>query len=94
MSEVIQLLEALGQQAGPGPVSDADLRDAVDRIELAPELRSALLARDVVALNRLLKGRTNLMLLLAPAESETPAEPESEPAPTDDEPKQDESSAA
>ncbi len=70
MSAVIQLLEALGRQAHTGPVSDAALADAMTGLDLDPALREALQRRDVAALTRLLKGRGNVMLILAPAEPE------------------------
>lgn len=91
MSEVIQLLEALGRQAHTGPVSDAALADAMAGIDLDPALREALQRRDVAALNRLLKGRGNVMLALAPAEPE----PKQDEEPQGDEPcEPDEKSAA
>jgi len=76
MSIVIQLLEALGQKGQIGALSNADLADAVAGLELDPALRSALLRRDTAELSRLLKGRSNIMLLLVPAEPEVPAEGE------------------
>jgi hypothetical protein len=74
MSNVIQLLDTLGQQGRTGAISDAELRAAVAAANLEPAVADALLRRDAVGLNRLLKGRGNLMLLLFPAEPDTPAE--------------------
>ncbi len=77
-SHIIQLLEALGKDGQVGAYTDAQLEAATAGIALDPALRDALLRRDTVALNRLLKGRTNVMLFLVPAEPESPAESDGE----------------
>lgn len=74
MTNIIQLLEVLGQRARVGAVSDAELQAAVADLDLDPPLRDALLRRDASAINALLKGRGNVMLLLLPAEPEAPKE--------------------
>lgn len=75
MSNAIRLLESLGQH---GPVSQVELAAAVAALELAPEVREALLQRDCERLPQLLGARASMRLILAPPD-EAPAEGE-EPA--------------
>lgn len=83
MSNAIRLLESLGQH---GPLSAADLQAAVDALDLAPEVRAALLQRDCERLPQLLGARASMRLILAtpdeaPAEGDEPAreEPDQKP---------------
>ena len=86
MSNVIQFLETLGKQADFGRGSATDYADAVARLEIDPALREALLRKDATAVSALLGGRTNVLILLAPAEEEQPEREE----PAKEQPAQDE----
>jgi len=85
MTNIIQLLEVLGQRASVGAVSDAELQSAVAALDLDPALREALLRRDAGAINALLKGRGNVMLFLFPAEPQPPKEGGDEDEKSDEE---------
>ena len=71
MSNVIRFLEALGRDAAATPQAYAD---AVQALDVDPEIRDALLRRDRAALDRLLGARHNVMIVLVPAEDDEPAE--------------------
>jgi len=82
MSKVIQFLEALGRDATIAR-SDQMYAAAVANLGLEPAVRDALMRKDAQALNGLLGGRTNVLILLAPAEEEQRPEGE-EPAPQEE----------
>jgi len=95
MSNVIQFLEMLGKQADFGRGSATDYADAVARLEIDPALREALLRKDATAVSALLGGRTNVLILLAPAEEEQPeGEEPAKEEPAKEEPAHDEPRSA
>jgi hypothetical protein len=80
MSNVISFLQAMGAESAPS--SDTGYREAVASLDVDPEMRAALLARDTAAINRLLGGRGNVFSLLVPAEDDDKKDGE-EPAEDD-----------
>ena len=74
MSNVISFLQALGADAA----LDGGYAGAVDALDVGPEMRAALLARDQEAINRLLGGRGNVFSLLVPAEDDDKKDEEGE----------------
>ena len=79
MSNVIRFLETLGRE--PAATPEAYAR-AVQALDVAPQIRDALLRRDRAALDALLGARHNVMIILVPAEDDEPAD---EPKQDDDE---------
>lgn len=77
MSNVIDFLERMGQDARLRQASLAEVESALDGEELDPRVREAILARDQLALNELL-GRGVLCCMLFPAEEEEDGEKEHE----------------
>ena len=73
MSNVIRFLETLGRE--PAATPEAYAR-AVQALDVAPEIRDALLGKDRAALDALLGARHNVMIILVPAEDDEPAEEE------------------
>jgi len=71
MSNVIHFLEALGRDAAATPQAYAN---AVQALDVDPEIRDALLRKDRAALDRLLGARNNVMIVLVPAEDDEPAQ--------------------
>lgn len=67
MSNVISFLQALGEKAAMG---EENYVAAIDAMQIDPQMRTALLARDQDAINRLLGGRGNVYSLLVPAEDD------------------------
>ena len=76
MSNVIQFLEALGRE----PMSGESYANAVRSLDVDDSLREALLRKDHEALNSLLGGRHNVMMVLMPADDE----PGKDDTPNDD----------
>ena len=74
MSNVIQFLEALGQNPAP-----ADYAAAVAALDIDEAQRQALLDCDHAALNDLLGGRGKVYCLVVPAEEEEPLDDEKDP---------------
>lgn len=62
MSDVIAFLESLGRN--PILPTEEAFIEAVQRAELSPEVRRALLQRDVSALNREVGGRGVMLCLI------------------------------
>ncbi len=74
MSNVIQFLEALGQNPAP-----ADYAAAVAALDIDEAQRQALLDRDLATLNDLLGGRGKVYCVVVPAEEEEPLNDEKDP---------------
>lgn len=68
MTNVISFLQAIGADAKP--MAESDYADAVATLDIDPEMRAALIARDQATINRLLGGRGNVFSLLVPAEDD------------------------
>jgi hypothetical protein len=75
MSNVIQFLEALGQNPAP-----ADYAAAVAALDIDEAQRQALLNRDHARLNDLLGGRSKVYCVVVPAEEEEPLDDEKDPS--------------
>lgn len=69
MSNVIDLIERLGQDARLRHASVADMELALTQAQVDPEIRAAILAKDQRRLEQLLEGG-NVCLALCPAEEE------------------------
>jgi hypothetical protein len=80
MSNVIRFLETLGREPAATPDAYAQ---AVQALDVDPEIRDALQRRDRAALDRLLGARHNVMIALVPAEDDEP-EPREEPGREDE----------
>jgi len=74
MSNVVQFLEALSRNSKL--FSYEEFVAAVMRANLDPEIRKALLERDVNALSRELGGRRAMFCAIFPADNEEPKEDE------------------
>ncbi|MCE9685485.1 hypothetical protein LZP73_04535 [Shewanella sp. AS16] len=72
MSNIIQLFERMGQDAGLQN-HDAQLT-AIQATELTAELKQALLANDAVSLERQLNINPDIFCAMVPAEDEQPTE--------------------
>ncbi|NMH64952.1 hypothetical protein [Shewanella salipaludis] len=72
MSNIIQLFERMGQDAGLQS-RDAQLT-AIQATDLTAELKQALLANDAVSLERQLDIAPDIFCALFPAEDEQPTE--------------------
>lgn len=96
MSNVIQFLEALGSNPALTRLSVADYEAVVASLDAEGAQRQALLDRDQVALNGLLGGRAERMMLSQYAPEEQPFkkdddqhegdEPTPDPTPDSDQP--------
>lgn len=86
MSDVIRFLEGLGAQ----PSMSADhYAAAVAELDVGPEPKQALLARDSTALNGLLDGRARMICMVATPQPDqlpdrSPDEQEGEEAPAEE----------
>lgn len=88
MSDVIRLLETLA--CNPSSMTEEAFIQAVAQADLSPEVRAALLRRDVEAVSRAVGGRGVMLCLVYPADNdEQPKEdePGSEEETPDDESK-------
>ena len=81
MSNVVQFLETLARS--PRPLSKDQFIAAVLQAELEPVAEKALLARDVMALSRILDGRASMFCAIFPADNE---EPDNEEQPQEETP--------
>lgn len=70
MSNVIQFLESMGQDAALGSMSPEEYTAAVKALGVDDIAKHALLNRDHEALNGLLGGRMKMMMVLVPAEDD------------------------
>ena len=77
MSNVVQFLEALARN--PKPLFREEFVAAVMRANLDPAIQEALLARDLVALNRVLDARGSMCCIVFLADNEEPKEGEEQP---------------
>jgi hypothetical protein len=68
MSNVVQFLEALARD--PKQLSQDEYKALVFAATLNPAIERALLDGDMAALNRALKGRTEMACLIFPAEDQ------------------------
>lgn len=84
MSNVIDLIERMGQDARLRHASTGDVELALAQAQVDPEIKAAILARDQQRLEALLKGR-NVCLALCPAEEEEGDGAEEAPSRDDDE---------
>ncbi|MDO6639077.1 hypothetical protein BCU94_18325 [Shewanella sp. 10N.286.52.C2] len=74
MSNIIQLLERMGQDADlQNPLS---LADAISTSNLTPELKQALSSNDITSLEKQLDICPDIVCMMLPAEGEKPAEDE------------------
>lgn len=74
MSNVVQFLETLARNSRN--LSSSEFEALVLAANLAPEIRKALLERDVAALSQLLGGRQTMFCAVFPADNEEPKEDE------------------
>ncbi len=79
MSEVINILERLGQDAGLRPVATDTDYSALATLEIRPELRGALTSMDSAALGVLLGAKTHLVCGLFPGKEEEESPDEDSP---------------
>ncbi|MGH8051709.1 MAG: hypothetical protein ACREPB_13705 [Arenimonas sp.] len=70
MSNVIQFLESMGQNAALGKMSPEEYTATVKALGVDDLAEHALLNRDHEALNSLLGGRMKMMMVLVPAEDD------------------------
>jgi hypothetical protein len=70
MSNVIQFLESMGQDAALGNMSPEQYAATVKALDIDDSAQHALLKRDHEALNGLLGGRMKMMMALVPAEDD------------------------
>jgi hypothetical protein len=70
MSNVIQFLESMGQNAALGNLSSEEYAVAVKALGVDDVAQHALLNRDHAALNDSLGGRIKMMMMLVPAEDD------------------------
>lgn len=81
MSDVIDFLERMGQDAQLRHGSQDEVELALTSAEIAPELQAAILAKDQAHLETLL-GQSPLCVVLWPGEEEGEEEDETEEAPS------------
>lgn len=91
MSDVVKFLEALARN--PMPMSYDEYVALVANANLDPSIRTALLERDVNALNRHLQGKPAMFCVIFPADNDEPAR-DDQPADGDEVPDQDTSALA
>lgn len=85
MSNVIQLLESMGANAGVARMSSVDFEALVASVEMEDETRKTFLARDHKGLSTMLDGRHKMFcMIFAPDEKESPNGPEQEDGPSPD----------
>jgi hypothetical protein len=81
VSNVINFLEKIGQDAQLRHASTGEIELALNSAQIDPELRAAILSRNQKQLEVLLGARTNVVCGLAPADEDK----EDSPAKDDDE---------
>ena len=74
MSNVIQFLESMGQDAKLGNMSPDEFTTTVKALDIDDAAQHALLNRDHDALNAFLGGRMKMMMALVPAEDDDKGE--------------------
>ena len=74
MSNVIQFLESMGQNAALSDMSPEQYTTAVKALGVDDLAQHALLNRDHAALNHFLGGRMKMMMMLVPAEDDDQGE--------------------
>ena len=74
MSNVIQFLESIGQDAALADMSSEEYVTAVKALGVDDVAQHALLNRDHAALNGFLGGRMKMMMALVPAEDDDQGE--------------------
>lgn len=84
MSNVIDFMERMGQDARLRHASLGDVELALVQAQVDPEIRAAILAKDQQRLEELLEGR-NVCLALCPAEEEEDDDTEEAPSREDGE---------
>lgn len=84
MSNVIDLIERMGQDARLRHASAGDVELALAQAQVDPEIKAAILARDQRRLEILLEGH-NVCLALCPAEEEEDGGAEETPSRDDEE---------
>ena len=82
MSDVIDFLERMGQDAQLRHGSQSEVELALASAEVAPELQSAILAKDQARLETLL-GQVPLCAVFFPGEEEEEEEDETEETPSE-----------
>jgi hypothetical protein len=74
MSNIIQFLESIGQDAALSTMSPEEYAEKVKALPVDDLAQHALLNRDQDALNSLLGGRMKMMMALVPAEDDEEGE--------------------
>lgn len=92
MSNVVQFLETLARN--PKTLSAEEFAVAVERAELEPAARQALLERDASALNQAIGGRATMLCFIAPAENDEPQKEGEDDQREEDEPSDEPASKA
>lgn len=85
MTDAIEFLEQLGQNARLRHAPAAELERALATTEIDPELRSALLAADTLRLGELLGAQPNICCLIEKPDQEEDEDEEEEEDEEDDE---------
>lgn len=95
MSNAIQFLETFGTQPVPFPGDASGYREAIRALEIAPEQREALAAREVDRLGDLLGGRARMWCFVAtPDNDEEGIAPEQEDGDNDGDSDEDDATPA
>ena len=84
MSNVIDLLERLGQDAQLRHASDGELEQVLIRAQVDPAVRDAILMRDQRQLEALLGANANVCCMIATPAQEEPEEEDDERKQEDD----------
>jgi hypothetical protein len=84
MSNVIDLLERLGQDAQLRHASDGELEQALIRAQVDPAVRDAILMRDQRQLEALLGANANVCCMIATPAQEEPEEEDDDKKHEDD----------
>lgn len=84
MTHAVQFLEALA--CTPVEASGEVIQAMLGDVELQPDVREALLARDADALARLLGARASMVCSVAMPEDDAPLEDDKQPDGDEDEP--------
>jgi hypothetical protein len=84
MSNVIDFLEKMGQDAQLRHASQDEVERALTGAQIDPELQAAILAKDQSGIEALL-GQRNVCCMLAPSKENEDEEPEENPSQDDEE---------
>jgi hypothetical protein len=70
MSNVIDFLESMGQDAALRHVTGQNLRQAMNDAKIDPALQAAIIAGDQAKIETLLGAKTNICAMIFPVESD------------------------